>query len=199
MRPAFSFGIILSVILVIGLGNPGEKYAGTRHNVGREIVAAFGRAHDFGEFRFEKKWNAQVGEGKIGKTKIILLLPDTMMNASGKAVAAAARFYKTAPRHIFAVHDDADVALGRAKLSFGRGAAGHKGVESVIRGLKTKDFWRFRIGIAGKRDIPAEKLVLKKITPEEQRTIKKIAKKTIEAIVTAATESPDRAMNTYNS
>lgn len=187
------------MILIIGLGNPDKKYAGTRHNVGREIVAAFAVAHDFGEFRFEKKWNAQVSEGKIGREKIAVILPDTMMNKSGAAVAVAARFYKIKPKDIFVIHDDADIALGSAKLSFGKRSAGHKGAESVIRALKTKDFWRLRIGIAGRRDIPAERLVLKKFTPEEQKQIKKITKRTHEALATIAAESPEKAMNEYNS
>lgn len=186
------------MILIIGLGNPGEKFARTRHNVGREIVAAFGAAQDFSEFRFEKKWNAEITEGKIGREKITLILPDTMMNKSGAATAAPARFYKIKPKDIFVIHDDADIVLGSAKLSFGKRSAGHKGVESVIRALKTRDFWRLRIGIAGKRNIPAEKLVLKKFTPDEQRAIKNIAKRTHEALLAIAAESPDRAMNEYN-
>lgn len=186
------------MILIIGLGNPDEKHAGTRHNVGREIVATFARAHDFAAFRFEKKWNAQVSEGKIGKEKIALILPDTMMNKSGAAMAPAARFYKIKPKDIFVIHDDADIALGSAKLSFGKRSAGHKGVESVIRASKTKDFWRLRIGIAGRRDIPAERLVLKKFTPDEQRQIKKITKRTHEALITIAAKGPTRAMNEYN-
>lgn len=186
------------MILVIGLGNPDKKYEGTRHNVGREIVMAFGRREEFPEFRFEKKWNALISEGKIGKEKIALLLPDTMMNASGKAIAPAARFYKAAPAKIFVVHDDADITLGSAKLSFDKHSAGHKGVESVIRALKTRAFWRLRIGIAGRRDIPAEKLVLKKFTPDEQRLIKKITARTHDALTALAVEGPDRAMNEYN-
>ena len=96
------------------------------------------------------------------------------------------------------IHDDADIPLGRAKLSFAKNSAGHKGVESVIRALKTKEFWRLRIGIAGRRDIPAERLVLKKFTPDESRTLKKISKKTLEALRTIAEAGPERAMNAYN-
>lgn len=193
------------MILVIGLGNPDKKYEGTRHNVGREIAMAFGQREKFPEFRFEKKWNALVSEGKIshadrqaGKEKIALLLPDTMMNASGKAIAPAARFYKIAPTKIFVIHDDADIALGSAKLSFDKHSAGHKGVESVIRALKTRGFWRLRIGIAGRRNIPAEKLVLKKFTPDEQRLIKKITTRTHDALTAIATDDPEKAMNEYN-
>lgn len=186
------------MILLIGLGNPGKQCISTRHNIGREIAEHFARATDFGEFWFEKKWNAQVAEGKISREKIAVILPDTMMNKSGAAAAAAARFFKIKPRGIFVIHDDADIPLGRAKLSFGKRSAGHKGVESVIRALKTKDFWRFRVGIAGKRDIPADKLVLKKFTTDEQKIVKKVVKKTLEALQTIVEYSPEKAMNEYN-
>ena len=186
------------MILIIGLGNPGEEYKKTRHNIGREIVLMLQKKAGLGEFVLDKKWKSEASEGKIGKEKIVLLLPDTFMNKSGTAVAPAAKFFKINPKDIFVVHDDADLPLGRAKLSFGKHSAGHKGVESVIRALKTKDFWRFRIGIAGKRDIPAEKLVLKKCTPEEERAAKKIAAKTIAALEDAITGGPEKAMNEYN-
>lgn len=186
------------MILVAGLGNPGYEYEGTRHNVGRDIVREFARAHEFPEFRMEKKWNALISEKKVGKEKVVLLLPETFMNKSGNAIAPALRFFKVKPAALFLVHDDADLPLGGAKLSFGKRSAGHKGVKSAIRALKTRDFWRWRIGIAGRRDIPAEKLVLKKFTPEESRLVKKITKKTIEALGKAIEESPEKAMNTYN-
>ena len=120
------------------------------------------------------------------------------MNKSGQSVAPAAKFFKIKPKNIFVIHDDADIALGRAKLSFGRSSAGHKGVESVMRALKSKDFWRFRIGIGGKRDMPAEKLVLKKFSPEEIKLVKKIVKKTIGALEKTIKEGPEKAMNEYN-
>lgn len=186
------------MILIIGLGNPGDQYRGTRHNLGREILTAFVKDMGGNPFRFEKKWNAEVSEGKSGKEKWVAILPNTMMNKSGQAVSPAARFYKIKPKDIFLIHDDADLPLGRAKLSFGKRSAGHKGVESVMRALKTRDFWRFRIGIAGRRDIPAEKLVLKKFTPDEMRHAKKITKRTIEALQMAVAEGPEKAMNKYN-
>ncbi|MBI3420853.1 MAG: aminoacyl-tRNA hydrolase [Candidatus Sungbacteria bacterium] len=186
------------MMLIVGLGNPGEQLKNTRHNVGREIAMAFQHAIGCADFRFEKKWNALVSEGSINKEKLAILLPETMMNKSGAAIAPAARFFKVKPDSVFVVHDDADIAFGKAKLSFAKNSAGHKGVESVIRALKTNAFWRFRIGIAGKRDIPAEKLVLKKFMPEEQKIVKKIGRETLHAIGKAISESPEIAMNEYN-
>lgn len=185
------------MFLVAGLGNPGKEYKNTRHNIGREIIDTFAKKMN-GEFRFEKKWNAEIAELKIGKEKLVLALPDTFVNKSGTALEPIARFYKIKPDRIFVVHDDADLPLGGAKLSFGKHSAGHKGVESVIRAFKTREFWRFRIGIAGKRDIPAEKIVLKKFAPEEQRLIKKLIAKTIEAVIMSAEKNPQIAMNEYN-
>lgn len=186
------------MILIAGLGNPGEQFTHTRHNVGRETAEAFRKKFMFPDFHFEKKWNAEIVEGKIAKEKIVLLLPDTFMNKSGTAVAPAARFFKIKPNNIFVIHDDADIELGRAKLSFAKRSAGHKGVESLIRALHTNEFWRFRIGIAGRRDIPAEKLVLKKFTPDEMRIVKKIITRTIGSIEVMAQKGPEYAMNKYN-
>lgn len=187
------------MFLIIGLGNPGQEYTHTRHNIGRETIELFRKTYDFPDFRFEKKWHTHVSEGMIGKQKLILAIPDTFMNKSGTAAGPLARFYKTKPTAIVVIHDDADIPLGGAKLSFGKRSAGHKGVESIIRALKTNEFWRFRLGIAGKRDIPAERLVLKKFTSEEKHIVTKIIKKTISALDQTITESPERAMNTYNS
>ena len=186
------------MILVAGLGNPGKEFLNTRHNIGRDVAAAFCKKTGLPDFRVEKKWKAEISGGKIGKEKIVILLPDTFMNKSGNAVAPAARFFKIKPKNIFLIHDDADIPLGRAKLSYAKHSAGHKGVESVIRALKTRDFWRFRIGIAGKRDIPAEKLVLRGFTPEETLLAKKITKKTVEAIEITLSDGPEKTMNEYN-
>ncbi|MDP3778621.1 MAG: aminoacyl-tRNA hydrolase [bacterium] len=185
--------------LIIGLGNPGDEYANTRHNIGREAVETFRKAQDFPAFRFEKKWNAEISEGKIGKEKFLLALPDTFMNKSGLAAGALSRFYKVKPATTIVIHDDADIALGSAKMSFAKRSAGHKGVESIIRNLKTNEFWRFRLGIAGKRDIPAEKIVLRRFTPDEQRVVKKVIKQTLAALQQTITQGPERAMNEYNS
>lgn len=186
------------MFLIVGLGNPGKEYEKTRHNVGREIVLALRGKIDFPEFRFEKKWNAGVSEGKIGKEKVVLLLPDTLMNKSGLSVAPALRFYKAKPKDLFAVHDDADLTLGSAKMSFGKHSAGHKGVESVIKAIKTLEFWRFRVGIGGKRDVPAEKLVLKRFTPEEAKIAKKIMAKTADAVLRTIEKGAERARNEFN-
>ena len=147
---------------------------------------------------FEKKLQALISEGRIGKEKIVVVFPEMGMNKSGAPLKAAARKYRARPDHIFIIHDDADIMLGRTKLSFGRHAAGHKGVASILTALGTRDVWRFRIGIAGKRDIPAQKLVLKKWTTAELPLARKTIKKTVAALKTVITETPEKTMNEYN-
>ena len=184
--------------LIIGLGNPGEQFKNTRHNMGREIAIEFQKKYDLPDFEIGKKYSGEISEGKIGQAKTIVLLPNTFMNKSGRSVAPAVKSLKIKPKNIFIIHDDVDLALGKTKLSFGRSSAGHKGVESVIRALKSRDFWRFRVGIGGKRNIPAEKLVLKKFTPEETKLVKKLINKTVEALEKTIKENPEKAMNEYN-
>lgn len=154
-------------------------------------------------------------EGKIGKEKFVLVAPETFMNKSGEAVKKAQLLFKTKPEKIFVVHDDADIPLGRTKLSFNRDSAGHKGVESVMRALGTKKFWRFRVGIGaplshipqkklkdrkGKmpKHTPAEDIVLKKFSPVEDAIMKKVRTKTVAAIATLGNDTPEKIMNSYN-
>ncbi len=183
--------------LVVGLGNPGKEYEGTRHSIGRVIAEALGKKVGL-DLAFNKKWNALAADGKVGKEKLVLLLPETFMNKSGNAVGPAARFYKTKPASTVVVHDDSDIELGRAKLSFNKSSAGHKGVESVMRALNSRAFWRFRIGIQKKRRVEAEKLVLQKFNPDEKKIVNKAVKKTLEALEILINTGPEAAMNAYN-
>src|SRR3989344_6524480 len=140
---------------VIGLGNPGEEYEKTLHNAGRLALEYFAQKNDFSDWDFSQKYDSLVSEGKIkkpasakasaGKENALLLLPETFMNNSGKAVK------NLLPKNLIVVHDDIDLPLGKFKIAFGRGSGGHKGVESVMRALKTKDFWRVRVGVAPKK------------------------------------------------
>lgn len=131
---------------LIGLGNPGEEYENTRHNTGRIVTTAFCEEKEFGEFEFDKKTKALTVESKIGKEKVLAVLPETFMNNSGLSVKKIVTSSKKASDMVV-IHDDIDLALGRFKISLGKGSAGHKGVESVMRAVKTKDFYRVRVGI----------------------------------------------------
>jgi len=186
--------------LIVGLGNPGEKYKNTRHNIGFRAVGSFQKENDFPDFSFSKKSNADISEGIIDTEKIILARPQTFMNNSGRSVKALFSHYKLPIANLFLVHDDIDLLLGNIKISIDRGAAGHKGVGSIIKELKTKKFVRFRIGIQPKSRKPknAEKFVLQKFNKEEDTILKKEIKKTAEAINVAVKEGTEKAMNEYN-
>lgn len=192
-----NFVTIQNMILFAGLGNPGEQYENTRHNIGRETLKSWAKTSKMfaqADFEFNQKLNALISKNK----RAILILPETMMNKSGQAVSPAAKFFKIKPKNIVILHDDADIEFGRTKLSFNRSAAGHKGVESVKRGLATEKFWRLRIGIQKKKRVDAMKLVLQKFTPLEEAILKKLNKKIIEGLQFIIEEGPERAMNEIN-
>src|ERR671933_2453806 len=131
-------------LLVVGLGNPGREYERNRHNVGRMVVDELARRHG-GSWR--GKFSGQLADVRIDGHRVALLKPETYMNESGRAVAAAARFYKLAPESILVVHDDGDLDLGRLQVRRGGGLAGHNGLRSVAQHLGTPEFLRLRIGV----------------------------------------------------
>ena len=135
------------MVIIAGLGNPGEKYEKTRHNVGRVAVESFGEAQSFPDFVSSGKYQAHISEGQIGKEKVLLLLPDTFMNKSGASFKPLIKS-KAAAERLVVLYDDMDLPLGTYKIAFARGSGGHNGVESIIKHLKTKDFVRIRIGVS---------------------------------------------------
>jgi len=191
------------MILIVGLGNPGKKYQKTRHNLGFRVIDEFHKKRDvyfFSNFKLEKKIQAVISEGKFNDEKIILANPQTFMNLSGKSVKSSVNFYKITRPGLVVIHDDIDLPLGKLRISKGRGAAGHKGVESIIKELKTKNFVRFRIGIQPKFGKPKnpEKFVLQKFNKEEEKIVKEVIKKTAEAIEFSLKTSLEKAMNRFN-
>jgi len=133
--------------IIVGLGNPGKKFEKTRHNLGFMVLDKFSRKNKFPKFKMQKEFLAEISEKKIGKEKIILAKPQTFMNNSGKSVKILTRTFNLEPKNLFVIHDDLDIPFGKIKISFGRGSAGHRGVQSIIDEIGTRDFVRFRIGI----------------------------------------------------
>ena len=131
-------------LLVVGLGNPGREYARNRHNVGYLVADELARRHG-GTWR--SKFSGQLAEIRLDGHKVALLKPETFMNESGRAVSAAARFYKLEPDEVLVIHDEGDFDLGRLELKVGGGLGGHNGLRSVAQHLKTQDFLRLRIGV----------------------------------------------------
>ena len=170
------------MIIIVGLGNPGKRYKDTWHNIGFQVVDEFAKENNFPEFKLSKKFNALVSENIINGKKIILAKPQTFMNNSGKPVKTLFSFYK--PKELIIVHDDIDLPLGKIRISKNRGSAGHKGVESIIKEIGTKDFTRFRIGVSSKTEKPknVEKYVLQKFDKEEEKIIKQVIKETIKKL-----------------
>ena len=189
-------------LVIVGLGNPGKEYERTRHNPGRSAVELIAKQEGAGDFVFNKTSNALVAKGEVGGENATLVLPETMMNLSGKAVAAYVKSVKAA-KSLLVIHDDLDLPLGTVKMVFGRGSGGHKGVESIMRAVKTKDFARIRIGIsaAGKKNqakkVSGEEKVIKhvigKFKPAEESALKKALKKSVEAARLFAAEGIEAA------
>ena len=131
-------------LLVVGLGNPGREYAAHRHNVGFMVVEELARRTGAS---FRSKFNGQLADARLDGARVALQKPETYMNESGRAVGAAARFYKVEPEAVLVVHDEGDFDLGRLQLRAGGGLAGHNGLRSIASHLKTQEFLRLRIGV----------------------------------------------------
>lgn len=132
------------MFLIVGLGNPGAEYAGTRHNVG--FMTADYLHQKFGFSPFREKFDALIAEGKIGGEKVYLLKPQTYMNLSGNAVVKAANFYKILPENIVVIHDDMDLPSGKIKAKAGGGSGGHNGIKSIDAAI-SPNYNRIRIGV----------------------------------------------------
>lgn len=134
-------------ILIVGLGNPGQEHAGTRHNIGFEIGAELSRRWDLPRAR--KKFGGQIAEGRTspGGPRVAILLPQTYMNASGDSAGPARGSLKAPLDRVIALHDEIDLPFGEVQSRFGGGLAGHNGLKSLKRGLGSADFWRVRAGV----------------------------------------------------
>jgi PTH1 family peptidyl-tRNA hydrolase len=180
------------MIIIIGLGNPGEQYKSTRHNIGFMAVDAFAEKNNFPEFKLQKKVNALVSE----KENIILSKPQTFMNESGKAVKKIIENAKVSD--LIVIHDDIDLPLGKIKIIKERGSAGHKGVESIIKNIGNENLIRIRIGIGSENKTKAMKIVLKNFSKEEQTIVNETIGKVIDALDLFIKEGLDKAMNEFN-
>jgi len=135
-----------SIRLIVGLGNPGREYETTRHNAGYWWADELARLQNL-NFRSEAKFHGLMARGQLHGHEILLLKPQTFMNASGRSVGALAQFYKIAPAEILVAHDELDLQPGTARLKLGGGHGGHNGLKDIIAHLGSRDFWRLRIGI----------------------------------------------------
>lgn len=189
--------------LIVGLGNPGPKYADTRHNVG--FIAVDDLAGRWGERLTTQKWEAFSCRISRWGARLTLVKPTTFMNLSGRAVAEFVKFYRMAMEDIVVIHDDLDMRPGRLKLVQGGGAGGHNGIRSMAQHLGGNGFYRLKIGIGrpGKEgvhpDFPVDQYVLSAMAREEQELLRDRLD-TIEAgLEYFVSEGPARAMSLINS
>lgn len=166
--------------LVVGLGNVGREYDGTRHNVGFHCVDTFVKSQQSMSDWIEKKdLKCLLSKGQLGDTHVIAIKPTTFMNLSGQAVQAASSFYKIPLENIVVIHDELDIPFGQIRLRVGGSAAGHNGIKSVSSAIG-EDYGRVRIGVGPKRppEIDSADFVLQKFTGEEQEQLDNLAHET---------------------
>lgn len=162
--------------LIVGLGNPGQKYEHTRHNLGFRVIEAVLTRNDVGVLNSSREADTLVSwftiEGQ-GKNKYLALRPQTFMNESGRPVARFMRFYDIPLERLWVIHDDVDLPFGELREAFDRGSAGHNGVESIIEHLGSKAFYRLRIGIGSNREsnTSSEDYVLQNFMDEEEQLL----------------------------
>ncbi|HRF58629.1 MAG TPA: aminoacyl-tRNA hydrolase [Fimbriimonadaceae bacterium] len=181
--------------MIVGLGNPGPEYAGTRHNVGFDVVEALAR--DAGRKIETRKHKAVFGLAEIDGIPLLLVRPLTFMNLSGQAVAALAREHRIPPDKILVVADDLDLDVGRVRLKPKGGAGGHNGHRSIIQSLGTTEYPRLRIGI-GKGSDPTIEHVLSRFKPEEREAIHEAIAVAVEACRRWLTEGVERTASWVN-
>lgn len=183
--------------MIVGLGNPGNKYAQTRHNVGFHILDRLARAE--GLTFNQRQSQAMIARGKINGVSVALVKPQTFMNLSGKSVGPLARFYKIPIERLFVIYDDLDLEPAQLRLRPKGGPGGHKGMTSIINHLGKQDFPRMRIGIGRPPGrIPVEAYVLHKFTDEQWDDVRLTYQKAQDAIRALLTEGLDYAMNNFN-
>ena len=184
-------------LLVVGLGNPGEEYARTRHNVGAEVVELLARRHG-GKLRKQKE-RSLTDEVNVGGKRMALAVPLTYMNLSGEAVAALVRRYGVEPAQLVVVQDEMDFELGRLQVKDGGGLAGHNGLKSIVAHLHTQDFVRVRIGIGkppGSRQ--GADHVLRRFSKAERSEIDVVLEEAADAVELILAEGVEVAMNRVN-
>lgn len=184
--------------LIVGLGNPGQKYLKNRHNAGWHVLDTIARSHP--HFRFdEKRSKGLIARGELAGVKVALVKPQTYMNLSGEAVGPIARFYKVPPERILVAYDDVDLPPATLRLRPKGGAGGQKGMRSVIHHLGTQDFPRIRLGIGRPPgQMPVEAYVLQDFKPDEWEAMLIIYQRSVQAIEAILTDGLDNAMNQFN-
>ena len=194
-------------MIIVGLGNPGSEYSKSRHNTGRIILETIADKFDFSLWKNESKYKLERSKGDINGRKFDFILPNTFMNNSGNAVAVFIKDKKKL-RDLVVIYDDIDLPFGSYKISFNKSSGGHKGLESIIKKVKSKEFVRIRVGISSKtskgraKKPKGEEAVLKYLLgnfkEDELKELKKISKEVALVLELISKEGKDKAMSVYN-
>jgi PTH1 family peptidyl-tRNA hydrolase len=194
----------LDLQLLVGLGNPGPKYADTRHNVGFMVLERLARSAAVG-FRSQPRLQGELAEIGAGPERLRLLMPQTYMNESGRSIRAALDWYRLSPAQLLVLVDDMDLPLGRLRLRSGGSAGGHNGLRSTIQHLGTQEFARLRIGIGAPADNPAERRartvshVLGRFAADERPVLDAVLDEVVVGIDRIRRQGIERAGNRLNS
>lgn len=183
--------------LIVGLGNPEEKYSNTRHNMGFDVINKLSKEHDIKVSK--SKFDAFYGMGEINGKKVILVKPQTYMNLSGESIIKFKKFYKISNKNIIVIYDDIDLKLGDIRLKAKGSAGSHNGMKSVVENLNTEDFIRIRVGIGS----PENKddminYVIGQIPKREREILDKSILKAKDSVIEILQNGIDIAMNKFN-
>jgi len=183
--------------IIVGLGNPTDKYQGTRHNVGFSVIYNISDTYNIAIDT--KKHKAIIGKGIIEGEKVILAMPQTYMNLSGESVRELLDYYKCDESDLVVIYDDISLDVGKLRIRKKGSAGGHNGIKNIIAHLGTQEFARVKVGVGEKPSrMDLADYVLGRFTKEEQPVIREAAKLATEAVATIITEGPDVAMNKFN-
>ena len=183
---------------VVGLGNPGPQYQGTRHNVGFIVVDELARRWNTAVDRYERRYEALLGDAQIGDQRVLLLKPQTYMNLSGRSVLALLQFYKLAPADLMILCDDLDLPVGTIRLRAGGSGGGQKGLENVLLRLASNDVPRLRIGIGKVHRSVTTDYVLGRFAPDEREPIETAITRAADAVECWLKNDIATAMNRFN-
>ncbi len=186
-----------SAYLIVGLGNPGERYVRNRHNVGFQCVDHLART--YGVDMHRKRFKAALGEGQIGSQRVVLAKPLTFMNESGQAVAPISHWFKIPPERILVIYDDLDLPMGKVRLRPNGSSGGHKGLASIIAELGTRNFNRLRIGIGRPEQGDPVDYVLSNFAKAQEPVIQEVCDQSAQIVLRFIEEGIQKAMNAYNS
>jgi len=182
--------------VIAGLGNPGKKYARTRHNIGFMVIEEFALKHNI--ILKQKKEGYRIGTGSMEGYALMLIEPLLFMNMSGSVIKHIIGNFDIQPEYLIVIHDDIDMETGKLKIKRAGSSGGHKGVESIIQSIGKKDFIRLKIGIGREDEVPAEDYVLSRFRRQEIHIIKEAIQKAADAIHSIVSEGVDKAMNRFN-